>query len=142
MALRSRLFAKDGRLGLGLLLDVGRREEVSNVGRCDRDRRPREDEEPHRAHPEAHDEGSDRRDHDRERVRDDRAQQAAGDGDGFVAIARSRFPSEQRDDPERTETEHGEADEHPHPVLASRVSQEQDPPVDRDDGERDGDDPE
>ena len=75
-------------------------------------------------------------------MRDGRAQQAAGDGERVVPVARSRFPSEQRDNPERTETEHGEADEHPDAVLARRIPKEQDPPVDRDDGERDGDDPE
>ena len=58
-------------------------------------------------------------------------------GNRVVAVGRGGIAAQQRQQPQDRETEHREPDEHPDPLLARRVAEQQDPPIDPDQGEGD-----
>ena len=117
---------------LVFLLDVGGGEEVVQVRPGGRDRGSREDQQPEQREPEAHDRRPDRGDHVCERVGDQRAHHTARSRDERVAGRRRRVAAEQRQEPEDAGAQHREPDEHTDALLAGRVAQQQDAPVDAD----------
>ena len=93
---------------------------------------------PQRGGSRADDARADRRHQPGQRVGREGSRESGSRGEHVVRLEDPRVPSEERDEPEHAEHEDREPDGHAHAILGGDVPQEDDPPIDADDGEGDG----